>query len=81
MRKLHTIFQRRKLKENDMKLFDKTHRCKESLKNNASIRCKNNQWILYWLELDWETGLDNHYNKPIYEINYCPFCGVDLKCL
>jgi hypothetical protein len=61
-----------------MKLFDKTHRCEESLKHYASIRFKE-KWILYKLEYDWETGMDNHYNKPIYEIKYCPFCGIKLN--
>lgn len=66
----------------------KTHRCKESLKNeisiNYSIKYKNvydeddfETWRLFKNTYDWD--YDSHYQNHIAEIKYCPFCGIKLE--
>lgn len=65
----------------------KTHRCKESLKKQISIRYTNpylfsslskeeNWWLLKSME---DFDYDCFYLQPIAPIQYCPFCGKKLE--
>lgn len=66
-----------------------THRCEGSLKNKVSIRYTKQfscnirhdyeAWRLFKLECGEE--YDNYYLSHISEINYCPFCQVDLATI
>ncbi len=53
-----------------------THRCTESLKNRASIRCGNGVWFFMILTYDCEYG--THYLRFVSTISYCPYCGKKL---
>ena len=64
-----------------------THRCKNSIKNNISIRYTNpykhtslsnkeDWWLLKAIQ---DFDYDSFYLQPITTIQYCPFCGERVK--
>lgn len=59
------------------KLKPKTHRCKKSIEECVSIRCKDGVFILY--DIEWDLDTDTHFARKVAEIEYCPFCGKKLS--
>ncbi len=46
------------------------HKCKGVLKEECEIERENGQW---WLEKE------NYVDSYLFQINYCPFCGLNLN--
>lgn len=67
----------------------KTHRCKNSLKNQISIRycgeyefeqCNiDSQETWRMFNLMYDRDYFEPYMEYICKLNYCPFCGLELK--
>ena len=57
----------------------KTHRCKESLRQEISIRFEDGKWWLNKIETNWDWAEIQFYLKRQFEIKYCPFCGYELE--
>lgn len=65
-----------------------THRCKESLKQQVSIRydkefdfvmgTDEKDWHMMRLVVDYEY-CSKYLGRPI-KVKYCPFCGKELSC-
>jgi hypothetical protein len=68
-----------------------THRCKGSLEANTPIRyglpframsmclTPEKNWWLFYMEIDFDSGYDYYFMRPISVISHCPYCGEKLE--